>query len=120
MKKILVLDDEPVRHTAFDSIFPNDQVVHTINYDDFVEALKAGPYDLICLDHDLGGGNDPNGNFVLHKTGLDAAQAILRQPQSLWPKQVLVHSHNSVQGPKMVELLNNAGISTVRKPFQST
>ncbi len=116
-KKVLVLDDEQTRHDGFNKIFAQDQVTHAMDYDGFAEALKSGPHDLVCLDHDLGSTADPDGNVVLNKTGLDAARALVALPPQLRPKQVLVHSHNVIASMKMVDLLREAGISVTRKPY---
>lgn len=116
-KKILILDDDQGRHDGFTKIFPQDQVTHALDYDQFRDALPLGPFDLVCLDHDLGGTADPDGNVVLRKSGMDAAQALVDLPPQLRPKQVLVHSHNTSASPKMVQVLRDAGIPVARKPY---
>lgn len=119
-KKILVLDDDQERHQGFDKIFPRDAVTHVSDYDQFLKALPSGPYDLICLDHDLGETADPDGNVVLRKSGMDAARALVSLPPELQPKQVLVHSQNSVAGPEMVRVLRDAGILATRRPYTNS
>ena len=118
-RRVLVLDDDQDRHDGFDKIFPGGQVIHALDYEEFKSALPLGPFDLVCLDHDLGSTADPDGNVVLRKSGMDAAQALVDLPPQLRPKQVLVHSHNSIASPKMVQVLRDAGIPVAQKPYQN-
>lgn len=57
MNKILVLEDDENRIEIFRSmlISPTDETIYVTNASDAIKALTANVFDVIYLDHDLGG-----------------------------------------------------------------
>jgi CheY-like chemotaxis protein len=100
--KILVVDDDIKRHVNFLRRLADHTVVSAGSYKEAIAALETGsPYDVIFLDHDLG----------TRKSGYDVARYLIEEmSEDLWPEQVIVHSLNIIGGPRIVRLLQDAGI----------
>lgn len=114
--RILVLDDEQVRHDEFARRWATYERVHVKTVGEAIEALEGGKFDVATLDHDLE-------DFVclpypVELTGLDVARYIARMPPEKRPNQVVVHSWNPVGAANMVNALQDGGIHAVRVPFQ--
>jgi hypothetical protein len=89
--RILILDDEDERHEGFKKILSGHELFHAFESAEFKAMfLGQGPFDMICFDHEKI--SDMYGYSEI--TGLHMANFVLRQPERLWPKQVLVHSWN--------------------------
>jgi CheY-like chemotaxis protein len=110
--RILVLDDEEVRHDAFSLRLLGNEVVHVWNLEQIQQKLKAeDAFDLIYLDHDLGEEAD----------GRDVVNFIVRElPQQQWPKEVIVHSWNFYAANQMVQTLKDAGIKASYQAFSAS
>lgn len=95
--KILVLDDSPLRLRIFQQRFSSQGAIVTtvMTAQDTIDALAANDFDLICLDHDLGG--KPPEYYGQHcdpehtNTGSEVARWMARNPK---PYKVMVHSRN--------------------------
>jgi NAD+-processing family protein with receiver domain len=107
--KILFLDDQKVRHTAFAHIYSNHDITHARNYTQCIISLRSdGPFDVALLDHDLGE----------EHTGSDVARFIASELDvCLRPKQVVIHSWNPTGARHMQQILQSVGISAVCAPF---
>lgn len=111
MKRALILDDEGARHTWFASELSlhGYKVVHCWDAPRAMLALQnEGPFDLICLDHDLGEG--------VPSTGMEVAQWMAEHAG--WaadPCTVIVHSLNFPAGQLMASKLTQHG--AVHVPF---
>lgn len=117
--RILVLDDDEIRHEQFRDNLKEHSVVHVYTAEEAGEALAKEKFDLVYLDHDLQDfQNNPSGYGVVEQTGMDVARYIARYlaPQK-HPSKVIVHSWNVSGGPRMVSVLRDAGISAVYQPF---
>lgn len=120
-KRILILDDDPVRHVAFDRMFLGHEVLHARDYHTGMELIRFESLDLACLDHDL---NDFGKNSVVpgmyggsELTGLDFAKWLASLPRGMWPGRVLVHSHNEEGAQSMETVLRVAGLEVLRREF---
>lgn len=125
-QKVLVLDDDPVRHDAWIRTWINAEYTRANTLAQFSEALWRTRYDTICLDHDL---NDhPHlyksckdiNKFETYQTGMDAAREMKHLPDKLLPKNVLIHSWNRGGASHMAaELLPIAtkGVRILIRPF---
>jgi len=113
MIKILVLDDDPVRHRAFDVVLRDCQVDHAWTARAAIESLMRMRYDIACLDYDL----DQFG--VLNPgDGLVVARWIAREtPADRWPGCVVVHSQNITGAARMLDVLLEAGVPVLDRPF---
>lgn len=112
-RRILFLDDDPSRGSAFLAWNPGSVWVETAV--DCLERL-AEPWDEVHLDHDLGGET-----FVGHERE-DCGMAVVRwlcdEPRPhLWGTQFVVHSHNSGAACTMVFHLQTMGYHVQERPF---
>ena len=106
--KILILDDDLVRHQLFRDNFGyglHDLTMVT-TVDQTISKLALNNYDAVFLDHDLGGhqmvvsgGKEP--------TGYDVAVWLKNNPDRC-PETVIIHSFNPDGARKMKELLPQA------------
>lgn len=117
--KILVLDDDHLRHEAFTRAFPH--AVHVWTVEEFQEAYAAGGWDLLYLDHDL---NDFGVRSTaegyggrVELTGADVATWVARLPVDMHPKEVIIHSWNPGGALNMLNVLRDAGIRVTYRPF---
>lgn len=110
MKKVLFLDDNLERHTAFKEKFkyPDTNVVYIETVNQAIKELDSTIYDVAFLDHDLGGKI-----FVkeVEGTGYEVALYIKKMPPEKRPYQVILHSHNPAGAIRMY----NALIGEVKK-----
>ena len=106
--KILILDDDLIRHSQFRDNFGYG--LHDLTFVTTVEQaiskLSLNEYDAIFLDHDLGGkqmvtsgGHEP--------TGYDVAVWLKNNPDRC-PKQIYIHSYNPTGAQNMKGLLPQA------------
>lgn len=133
--KVLVLDDDDIRHEWFKEYFKDFEAQHVYTVDGAITALIADPqYDFVFLDHDLNdnhkyrsvkkidGDNIPDyvGPCTVELTGVDVAIFIARilEPGKR-PKEVVVHSWNPPGAERMIQTLRDAGIKTHKWEFRS-
>jgi len=136
--KMLVLDDDPERHSVFDRSFTKADIDHAWSYWDAIALLSSTRYDVAYLDHDLGdfsSGNelldgidrptdddreDVPGQYLRDRefTGTDVACFIARELTSEFrPARIVVHSWNPDGARRMRAILAAAGIHSVYEPF---
>lgn len=123
MKKILFLDDDPMRHMKFrDTMARNEwdvDVRYVWGVVDAIAAMKKERFDLACFDHDLsvedqmcdpdGTTREPNGTYL--------AQRMIEELTITMPTKVLVHSYNAPGARSMIAILETAGVEVHWKPF---
>jgi hypothetical protein len=122
--KILILDDMKFRHDIFDKMFEGHDVTHVFKFFDFAKELENNVFDLICLDHDLGD-EVSNPDFWIDGwgkrrefNGADAAVKVCELNDAALPKQVIIHSINSVGAKTMLHILQRKGIPVEWQPFR--
>lgn len=113
--RILFLDDDPIRASAFMAEYPHAVWVQTT--DDCVNRLRE-PWDEVHLDHDLGGET-----FVASERD-DCGMAVVRwlcDPSSpvehLKLSRFIVHTHNADAACMMLLHLQVMGFDVVARPF---
>ncbi len=137
VSKILVLDDDLIRHEMFDEKFareyPGASVEHAYTVKDCIAALSSGvKYDLVQLDHDLNDfGAYPESapvEGVLYQvpvgqkeyTGADVA-AWMAGAECLTgdgrPDMIIIHSWNYYGAQRMSQILSDAGFTVFQKMF---
>lgn len=104
--RILVLDDEPARHTLFALAWKGHDIVQAWTAGEAECHLHGERFDLVTLDHDLGPASRGN--------GLRVTRFIVGMPEEQRPRQVLVHSSNPVGAQAMLGTLQHAGLSARR------
>jgi hypothetical protein len=121
--KILILDDQQLRHDTFARVYEGHEVVSCFKYSDYVSQLTQS-WDLIHLDHDLG--DDTVADTYVDgwgKTqeynGQHATMRLCELPDELKPKRVIIQSINNVAAPIMKDMLERAGIPVSWEPFQN-
>jgi CheY-like chemotaxis protein len=105
--KIFVLDDSPLRLAAFRRHFEREHDAQTAQTAKAaIELLSLQDFDLIFLDHDLGGkppeyyGQDCDPSHP--NTGSEVIRWMQSNPK---PRNVVVHSRNSIVVVGMIEKL---------------
>lgn len=116
--KRLFLDDDPERHRVFKMLYPDADYVWTAA--EAIKAIQDNQYQVIHLDHDLGGrqyvdSEDPSG------TGLTVARAIVERyaRSRLTMPEVVIHSFNREGMFKMLAVLYASGFDVSWKPFRN-
>jgi len=125
--RILVLDDDPDRHKAFQRNLYNHEVVSVLTYDAFIEAVtEQNRFDLAFLDRDLnmfeakslGPVDSMYGEVPRELTGEDVVVWLLNDcPSEKMPMSFHVHSWNPDPAIRMESRLRAAGHSVTRFPF---
>jgi len=104
--KILILDDKPERQAEFRSHAPADSVVVFAQTPaEAIALLEQQDWDLVFLEHDLGGGlflaeNDP-------RSGQRVAEWLASHPERM-PKRTVLHSPNDEGRSRMHLVLPEA------------
>jgi len=115
MKRVFVLEDDPNRISWFVDQFKKYDYKYDITQDVKLakHLLTTEKFDMIFLDHDLGGqqmvdSDDPN-------TGYQVAKVI---PNSInHETHIIIHSYNPTGSAKMEELLRVARCNVFAIPF---
>lgn len=118
--KIFVLDDSPLRLDIFRRRFGGEHTVVTAQTAaNAIEILSEQSFDMIFLDHDLGGkppeyyGQDCDPNHP--NTGSEVVRWMAKNPA---PRHIIVHSRNNVVAEVMVrDLMFIPGTSVAYSPF---
>jgi len=118
MQKVLILDDDPKRHIEFDRILKGLSVCHVWTANQAIQALCDNPpFDLICLDHDLGDFRNSQ-DTADPGDGTEVAAFInLHLDRKHYPKQIMIHSWNTAGAAHMANLIRETGIPTCVKAF---
>lgn len=115
--RVFVLEDDPGRHRGFREALYESNADLTIVED--VKTAKAAfvpPYDIICLDHDLGGeifvdSSEENTGFQFVRwLCMDAAPDMRTTP-------IFVHSYNPEGASRMYRMLLSSGYTAYRMPY---
>jgi len=107
---VLFLDDNPARTKVFLTYYPHADTVDTAV--DCIKAMQQKPYDVVFLDHDLGGESfvDP----LRDDCGMAVVRWITDPLKFTDPVSVyVVHSHNHRAAETMAELLEKKGRASV-------
>jgi CheY-like chemotaxis protein len=118
MSRVLILDDNESRHREFQKILADSERTHVWTASQAIDALRDNPpYDLLCLDHDLG---DQRNRLLLTPPGDGADVAVfinIKLEKNKYPKRVLIHSWNPTGAQRMADLIRSVGINVIVKPF---
>lgn len=111
--RLLFLDDDPVRASAFLKDHPRAVWVTTVPQ--CIERL-AEPWDEVHLDHDLGGKRFVDSGDV--DCGMEVTRWLCKEPRPhLQAARFFVHTHNSTAGLLMVLLMHRRGYQAEFRPF---
>jgi CheY-like chemotaxis protein len=113
MYRVLVLDDDELRHQEFDKILRGTCHARARSSAEAIEILSSSPpFDVVFLDHDLDLSPE-----VDHGSGLDVARYVASMEPGARPRLAYVHSHNAPRAAQMAWYLRRAGVKTVVRPF---
>ena len=102
--RILFLDDDHERLVAAKRHFPGQELILVETAKQAIDAIDSMPrFDLIHLDHDLGGIFLPSDE----KSGYHVACHIANLPKSKLPDNIIVHSYNPDGAKRMLAALKN-------------
>ena len=104
-KNILILEDDNTRIKIFKDKYFGHNLTCTKSSKECIEHLKDTSWDILFLDHDLGGEImvEPGEK----ETGTDVA-IFLNQNESCIPPLVVIHSLNPVGSKRMLEMIPNS------------
>ena len=111
--RVFVLEDSHDRIEKFRKALAGADVSIASSYDEAV-ALFSPPYDLLCLDHDLG--FDETLNPEIDNTGYEFVRWLPPTSQSFRPK-VVVHTHCQAGAAAMARELVEKGLRPAVLPF---
>lgn len=100
--KILILEDSILRMNYFRKKFKNDEIIHTDSAHKAIEYIKENDFDVILLDHDLGGEEN---DYDPTNCGGIVAEYLKENPVK---SQILIHSYNEPASRKMLSLINGS------------
>ena len=116
MRNVFILEDDPNRCFSFIKYFIKDNVTLTNNAERAVHLLQNVVYDVILLDHDLGGEvyvdpTEPNtGSRVCRELTLN--NMLLTVPLNM-NTQFIIHSMNNTASIGMMNTLISKGFKNV-------
>jgi CheY-like chemotaxis protein len=103
--RILILDDDNIRHVEFAKRLHAHKVIHTYTAEDCIDALKnRSNFDICFLDHDLGGEVYVESG---KNTGYEVTEWLMNNPEKQ-PDRIVVHSLNPAGVQNMVNCLPKA------------
>lgn len=117
--KILFLDDDPNRHTIFELRMKNQghEVTYVFDAQAAIKELRAQPFELVLLDHDLGGEASQNRLCDDDEDGRFVVRWLVANSQLFKETTFVVHSLNFDGRQQMVAMLRNADLKVIDLPF---
>lgn len=126
--KILVLDDDQLRHDAFKKNLKGHDVTHVYSANDAAKAVKEhAKFDAFFLDHDLADFADSGTGYgaAIELTGADFAAWLARPeemggaPKDKIPSIIWIHSWNPDGAKRMKGWLENLPCNIVVQPWNT-
>lgn len=116
--RILFLDDNPNRHRQFLMQTIGCIVTQVWTARECIDAFLANePFDLVCLDHDLGGKTYQEEK---ENSGTEVAEWIRHKlPKDKYPKKIIIHSWNPQGADRMYGHISLTGIPVKKIPFSA-
>jgi hypothetical protein len=112
-RRLLFLDDDPVRAEAF--LIDNPQAVWVQTVAECVERLTEHWHE-VHLDHDLGGKTFVDVNET--DCGMEVIRWLCREPREhLREARFFIHTHNMIAGMLMVMQMRQTGYWAEFRPF---
>lgn len=107
--KILILDDDKIRHLLFKTNFVGHVLVHTYTAQEAIKALEEDLFEVAFLDHDLGGHSYVESEGE-EETGYTVAKWLAEHPDRK-PPIIHIHSYNPVGAQNMKNILPGSILS---------
>lgn len=119
LPRVLILDDDPKRHDAFERMIKDAKITRAYTAPQAVQLLRKRPtFDLVFLDHDLPMSSELVG-VADPGCGLQVAAFIAENP-GCRPRRVWIHTWNNTARVKMARMLRSAGIDVTLQKFHAT
>jgi CheY-like chemotaxis protein len=115
--RILFLDDDIHRHKILASRMIGHTVTYVFDARSCLDKLGEAQYDIVMLDHDLGGPESENQIFENVEDGRFVVRWVSANADLFRQTQFVVHSLNFVGRSSMVASLREAGLNVVDFPF---
>jgi CheY-like chemotaxis protein len=106
MKNILILEDDPSRMLAFERKLEGHNMVHARAAEEAIALLEEYEWDIVFLDHDLGGEIMVD-HYVNRNTGYTVAKWLEENPDQK-PATVIIHSFNPDGANSMAKAIPGA------------
>lgn len=113
-KKVLFLDDDPMRHRVIEEDCDRHAFTHVHTVEQAIQALAQKHFDIVCLDHDLDGMTYVQSG---KGTGFEVAEYMATGRMASKPQLVIVHSFNQVGAQLMLTVLKGSGYNAFCVPF---
>lgn len=118
--RVFILDDEihsgglSNRSNLKDILRNHDLTLATSRFE-AEELYRPGTYDLLLLDHDMGGfiDNTPG----IQNTGYEFCKWLVENEKAKEKPDAIVHSHNPQGAMYMVDILRKHGFPVLRYPY---
>lgn len=119
MRRIFILEDDPARISLFRQTLIGTDVTICVDVAS-AKQLWEPPYDIVCLDHDLGG--EVYVDSAHKNTGAEFVRWLTRNQPNLIDeaKTIYVHSYNPVGAAAMMTDLFEVHHRVGRVPFGPT
>lgn len=117
--KILFLDDRQERIDVAEDRYKDDELTIVRTAEEAIAKLLFGcPWDLVCLDHDLGG--ESYVNSKRKDCGMEVVRWLEKfsGPKDLIAKKVIIHSSNLEAAMEMLSVLNAHGCRVIYERFR--
>jgi len=112
---ILIIEDQEERNKVFRMMFKGDSIYITDKPDEAIKLLNRMTFDLILLDHDLGGVGTGYLDTSDEQSGYQIAVEI---PNTINRDTTIhIHSWNPHGAKKMHDHLLDSGCHVTRTPF---
>lgn len=118
--RILFLDDNPERHRVFGRTAAGHAVDHAYTAAEAIAFLRGDTYEVVYLDHDLGGPESEGLILDGVEDGRFVAHWIAEHAHDMPGTFFVVHSLNFAGAEAMMALLRGVGLEARRIPFAWT
>ncbi|HVF55783.1 MAG TPA: cyclic-phosphate processing receiver domain-containing protein [Pyrinomonadaceae bacterium] len=115
--RVLLLDDDTLRHDWFAKRFKGDYLDTAIEPVRAIELLSTKSYDVVFLDHDLLPEHYYSEETDDERTGYAVASWLASRPDRQAASTIIVHTRNADGALRMVETLRRAGRPAEHVPF---
>lgn len=117
--RILFLDDDESRHHTFKRHSIGHDVTFVFDAGGAIAALEAAAFDLVYLDHDLGGPASQN-RLDYAFDGRHVARWVADHASAFASTKFLIHSLNYAGAEGMMWTLRDTGLTACVRPFAWT
>ena len=114
--RVFILEDDGERLDDFQATLGRAHVTIASSYDEAIALFKP-PYDILCLDHDLGSWDTVNAD--IENNGYEFVLWLPRASDTFRPT-VFVHTSNEERGVAMGRELRGKGFTPIVQSFGST